>query len=128
MFQIFAIRRLTAFVTRVAKANGSTSNLVPNILLGILASLLLIIAAAVAQSSNIGSSYGSWRFYSSQSVAAGRWIPAQPDSPDGFCALTSPMRVVASGASFGSDEYRVMVLPELFGAPVEAEVWWEWSD
>jgi hypothetical protein len=202
MFQIFAIRRLTAFVTRVAKANGSTSNLVPKILLGVLAALspaaaqilpictynawdamtvgnpftvqknywdirisdgtnyitsectgnytvdiilpnvdpfpgvsAINIWAGPAQLSHLtqdtclsasvsvqifrrSSLGGSWKPEPGQNVT-GTWIGDQ----HGFCSLMTPLRVFLE-----NDVYRVMVLPKLSGVPVQAMVWWEWSN
>ena len=210
MFQIFGIRTLTALVTRVARVNCTTTNLVPKVLLGMIAALspavaqtlctyasndtmtagpnpqgyyfddrisngttyttnecsgfytvdvivpgtynapyagnAITISAGFAQwqsteatckhasesvliykrTSIVGSSYGPWKLVSSQNVPAGTWVPFVPDGRP-FCVLSSPLRVVASGYDFGSDEYRVLVLPELFGAPAQAGVWWEWS-
>jgi len=67
---------------------------------------------------------GSWQLESAQNVM-GTWSAGLGDLP-GFCSLMSPLRVFAPAVE-PYDVYRVMVLPKLSGAPVEAMVWWEWT-
>ena len=76
MFQIFAIRALTAFVTIVAKANYSTSNLTPKVLLGVLLTLApagaqILPICATAPSDTMTAGPGPYGFYYDDRISSG---------------------------------------------------------
>jgi hypothetical protein len=57
--------------------------------------------------------------------AIGHWVPAADIGGSPHCALSAPFRVTAVPLVYS--QYRVMVLPKLFGAPAQAAVRWSWS-
>jgi hypothetical protein len=70
-------------------------------------------------------SWSTWQLVNSQNTQ-GTWVPFVDIGIAPYCALTFPFRVVAPAMGF-ADQYRVMVLPTLFGGPVTATVGWQWS-
>ena len=68
---------------------------------------------------------GPWILVKSQ-YAVGHWLPSPDIGLNPFCALSTSLRVTASGNP-GMDQYRVMVLPKLYGAVVPARVAWTWT-
>jgi hypothetical protein len=68
--------------------------------------------------------WSAWTVVSNQDVA-GTWVPFVDMGYSPYCQLAAPLRVTAP--TRGSAQYRVMVLPKLYGTPLVARVGWHWS-
>ena len=69
----------------------------------------------------------NWELFNSQNVEHGTWIPFVDIGYPPYCALSGPIRVIAPPVPIMTDQYRVMVVPKLYGVPLQGRVSWQWS-
>ena len=68
--------------------------------------------------------WSGWTLVNHQEVK-GHWVPSPDIGISAHCALSVPLRVNAILATM--QQIRVMVLPKLYGSPMQAAVRWSWT-
>lgn len=70
--------------------------------------------------------WSNWVTYSPQQLVMGKWVTFT-DTGNPYCALSAPVPIVPPAAVNLTDQYRVMVIPTLFGSAMQARVSWGWT-
>lgn len=72
-----------------------------------------------------GGAWSAWGPAVQHYYAPGHWVPSPDIGGSPHCAFSVPFQAKAIPGVL--QRFRVMVLPTLYGAPMPATVWWEWS-